>query len=402
MRWVFWVLGLFALAVAVALGLRFNAGYVVLVSPPHRVELSLNLFALACVAALGLGYLLLRFVLGAIALPARVREFRARRRRDNVRTALLDALRAFFEGRYGRAEKAAAATIESGEMPALGAVLAARAAHQLRRYDRRDEYLTRAGERAPDDVAMRVIAEAEMYLDQRHFQEALLALKALPEKHTAGLRLELRAQQLAKNWGEALPLIDQLTRRGVFDAAQAAQLRRYAQIENLKRKALDRFALEECWQKIPTEQKRDPKVAAAAAQCFTALGGGEQACQIIEAALDHEWDSELVGWYAECAGAAIVRRIERAEKWLAANPRDGVLLLTLGRLCAQQELWGKAQSYLDASIAVEPMHSAHLALAELHDRLGHPDAARRHYRESLDLAVAQLKQLTGGRRRTPL
>ena len=34
--------------------------------------------------------------------------------------------------------------------------------------------------------------------------------------------------------------------------------------------------------------------------------------------------------------------------------------------------------------------------------LGHADAARRHYRESLDLAVAQLKQLTGGRRRTPL
>jgi len=402
MRWVFWILGLFALAVAAALALRFNAGYVLLVSPPYRVELSLNLFVIGALAAIGIGYLVLRLVLGAIELPARVREFRARRQRDNARSALLDALRAFFEGRYGRAEKAAAAVIESDEMPALGAVLAARAAHELRRYERRDEYLARAGERAPDDVAMRVIAEAELLLQQRRFQEALLALKALPEKHTAGLRLELRAQQQAKNWEPTLPLIDQLTRRGVFDAVQAAQLRRYAQIEILKRRALDRFSLEEYWQKIPAEQKRDPKVAAAAAQCFTALGGGEQACQIIEGALDHEWDSELVGWYAECAGAAIVRRIERAEKWLKTNPRDSALLLTLGRLCAEQELWGKAQSYLDASVAVEPTWSAHLALAELHDGLGHADAARRHYRESLDLAVAQLKQLTGGRRRTPL
>jgi len=402
MRWVFWILGLFALAVTTALALRFNAGYVLLVSPPYRVELSLNLFVIGALAAIGIGYLVLRLVLGAIELPARVREFRARRQRDNARSALLDALRAFFEGRYGRAEKAAAAVIESDEMPALGAVLAARAAHELRRYERRDEYLARAGERAPDDVAMRVIAEAELLLQQRRFQEALLALKALPEKHTAGLRLELRAQQQAKNWEPTLPLIDQLTRRGVFDAVQAAQLRRYAQIEILKRRALDRFSLEEYWQKIPAEQKRDPKVAAAAAQCFTALGGGEQACQIIEGALDHEWDSELVGWYAECAGAAIVRRIERAEKWLKTNPRDSALLLTLGRLCAEQELWGKAQSYLDASVAVEPTWSAHLALAELHDGLGHADAARRHYRESLDLAVAQLKQLTGGRRRTPL
>ena len=327
----------------------------------------------------------------ALPISARVREFRARRQRDNARSALLDALRAFFEGRYGRAEKAAAAVIESDEMPALGAVLAARAAHELRRYDRRDEYLTRAGERAPGDVAMRVIAEAELLLEQRRFQEALLALKALPEKHTAGLRLELRAQQQAKNWEPTLPLIDQLARRGVFDAVQAAQLRRYAQIEILKRRALDRYSLEEYWQKIPAEQKRDPKVAAAAAQCFAALGGGEQACQIIEAALDHEWDSALVGWYADCGGASAVRRIERAEKWLKANPRDSALLLTLGRLCAEQELWGKAQSYLDASVAVEPTWSAYLALAELHDRLGHADAARRHTRESLDLAVAQLK-----------
>ena len=402
MRWVFWILGLFALAVAAALALRFNTGYVLLVSPPYRVELSLNLFVLGALALIGAGYIVLRLVLGAIDLPERVREFRARRQRDNARSALLDALRAFFEGRYGRAEKAAAAVIESDEMPALGAVLAARAAHELRRYEQRDEYLARAGERAPGDLAMRVIAEAELLLEQRRFQEALLALKALPEKHTAGLRLELRAQQQAKNWEPTLPLIDQLTRRGVFDAVQAAQLRRYAQIEILKRRALDRYSLEEYWQKIPAEQKRDPKVAAAAAQCFTALGGGEQACQIIEAALDHEWDSELVGWYAECAGAATVRRIERAEKWLKTNPRDSVLLLTLGRLCAEQELWGKAQSYLDASVAVEPSWSAHLALAELHDGLGHADAARRHYRESLDLAVAQLKQLTGGRRRTPL
>ena len=192
MRWVFWILGLFALAVAAALALRFNAGYVLLVSPPYRIELSLNLFLLGALALIGVGYVVLRLVLGALELPARVREFRARRQRDNARSALLDALRAFFEGRYGRAEKAAAAVIESDEMPALGAVLAARAAHELRRYDRRDEYLTRAGERAPGDVVMRVIAEAELLLEQRRFQEALLALKALPEKHTAGLRLELR------------------------------------------------------------------------------------------------------------------------------------------------------------------------------------------------------------------
>ena len=133
-----------------------------------------------------------------------------------------------------------------------------------------------------------------------------------------------------------------------------------------------------------------------------ALGSSAEALQIIEDALATDWESGLVGIYADCAGADVIRQIEHAEQWLLSHPRDAVLLFTLGRLCARQELWGKAQSYLEASLSVEPMYSAHLALAQLHDRLDHADAARRHYRESLDLAISQLKQMTGGRRRLPL
>ena len=146
----------------------------------------------------------------------------------------------------------------------------------------------------------------------------------------------------------------------------------------------------------------EAKVAAIAAQCFIALGDRIQAGRIIEEALAAEWDSDLIGLYAQCGSDDTVRRIERAESWLRSNPRDAVLLLTLGSLCAQQGLWGKAESYLDASISVEPTYSAHLARAGLNDRLGNADAARRHYRESLDLAGSQLKQMTGGRRRTSL
>jgi len=278
-------------------------------------------------------------------------------------------------------------------------VLAARAAHELRHYEQRDGYLARAEKLAPGEVAIRIMAGADMLLEQRRFQEALIALKALPKKHTAGLRLELKAQQQAKNWEQTLPLIDQLERRGVFDAQQAGQLRRYAHAENLKRKALDQRALDECWQKIPAPQKRDAKIAAAAAQCFMALGDCVRANEIIEQALEVEWDSELVGMYADCENSETIRQIERAEKWLLSNPRDATLLLVLGKLCARQKLWGKAQSYLEASISVEPTYSAHLELAQLHDGLDRADAARRHYRESLALAINQLKQTTGGRRK---
>jgi HemY protein len=401
MRALFWIIALFALAVGLVVAARYSAGYVLLVLPPYRAEISFNLLLILLFAGFLAGYFLVRVVSGTVTLPARVREYRVARRRERAKATLLEALQEFFAGRYARAEKTAAGLIAIGEHAGLSAILAARAAHELRAFERRDAYLAQAAAVKEEDDTARIVTEAELLLEQRRFQEALDVLKSLPRKHTAALRLELRAQQYAKNWDQVLVLIEQLEKRGVFDAEQAAQLRHYALVEDLKRKALDTHALEEAWQKIPAADRRDNKIAATAARCFIALGGCAQARQIIEASLEENWDSGLAGLYAECPGAT-VRQIERAEEWLRRHSDDPALLLALGSLCAQQELWGKAQSYLEASLSIEPSCSAHLALARLHERMGNSEAARKHYRQSLELAVVQLKELGGGRRRTPL
>jgi HemY protein len=342
-----------------------------------------------------------RAVFAALVLPRRVREYRLARRKEKARSALLEALHEYFSGRYGRAEKAAAVSLEAGEQPVLSAVLAARAAHQLRAHERRDRYLAAAAS-APDEQLARLVTEAELLLDDRRHQEALDLLKQLPRRHSAALRLELKAQQQLRNWEQVLALTEELRRRNAFDTGQAEQIRRHALAESLKRKLLDSHALEDAWNRMAAADRSDRRVAAAAAQCFIALGGSEQAHRIIEQALEAEWDGELVRLYAESGAGNAVARIERAETWLRSHPRDAALLLTLGRLCAEQALWGKAQSYLDASIAIEPTHTAHLAAARLQETLGNAEAARRHYREALDLALAQLHEVTGGRRRTPL
>ncbi len=402
MKALAWIVAIFAVAVGLTLLARYNTGYVQLVFPPWRVEFSLNLVLLALAAAFALVYAAMRALSATVRLPRRVREYRVARRREKARATLLEALQEYFSGRYARAEQAASSSIQLGEHARLSAVLAARAAHELRGYDRRDAYLAQAAGTNPEEDLPRIVTEAELLLDQRNYQDALERLKALPRKHTAALRLELKAQQQARNWEQVLLLAGELEKRSAFETVQADQIRRYALAENLKRQALDSRSLEDAWRKVPAQEKTNRRVATAAAQCFIALGGCLKAHLIIEEALAQEWDSELVGLYAECDGGDTVARIERAESWLKQHPDDGMLLLTLGRLCAQQELWGKAQSYLDASIAIEPTYSARLALAQLNERLGNAEAARSNYRESLELALTQLRTVTGGRRRTPL
>ena len=135
-----------------------------------------------------------------------------------------------------------------------------------------------------------------------------------------------------------------------------------------------------------------PRVAAAAARHFSALGNAALAREALERALDADWAPQLVSLYgelpagmAEAERAAEARaRIERGERWLLERSTDAQLLATLGRLCAKVELWGKARNFLDASLSFEASRSAHLELARLAERLGQGDDAQRHYRRAAE------------------
>src|SRR5204862_6005221 len=102
--------------------------------------------------------------------------------------------------------------------------------------------------------------------DERRPQDALEVLKGLPRKHTAALKLELKAQQQTRQWDGVAALVPELERRGVFDAAQGGKLRTHALAESLKRKGSDAAALDEAWKKVSDAQKRETPIAAAAAQ----------------------------------------------------------------------------------------------------------------------------------------
>jgi HemY protein len=393
-----WLLALFFFAVAVTLGALYNSGYVLVVAPPYRIELSLNLLVAVLLALLFIAYFVVRLALITIRLPTEVRDFRARQRHEKAHAAMMEGLRAYFEGRYAKAERASAAALEMGQSPeavAINAVVAARSAHELRRYSQRDEFIGKAESSLADETTLRVITHAELLLDERRPEEALKLLASLratgDRQHTAALRLELKAQQLGRNWAAVLDLLGQLERRNALDMSVITQLRRHAYLEAFKSRTRDPRALKEYWQNIPQSDKKDSKLAAAAATASAALGDCATAHQIIEQSLDDQWDSELAELYGEYPADDAIRQIERAEGWLEWHPNDASLLLALGRLCAHCGLWGKAQNYLEASLSLEPSYTAHLALARLYEKTGRPEPAKHHYDEGLQLALRRLE-----------
>jgi HemY protein len=395
MRALFWLLAVFAAAVALALAGRVGDGYVLFVYPPWRIEISLLLFVLAQAVAFGVAYLAARLIGHTLALPAQVRAFRERRKREHAQSALAAALQCHFEGRFARAEKEAALAWEAGAAPGLAALIAARAAHQLREFGRRDQWLERAGAAGESMHAARLLTQAELLLEERDFtgaRDALRSLHGSGPKHIATARMQLRAERGAQNWEEVLRLAAILEKRGAIPAAIAEEHRVQAYIELLARDSGDRGSLEARLRRIPATDQAQPRVAAAAARRALALGDAALAREMVERSLASEWNGALVLLYGDLRTLEIQKardearvRIERAERWLRDHAEDPQLLATLGTLCVSAELWGKAQNYLEASLSFGPSRLAHLELARLAERGGRAAEAQQHFRRAGEL-----------------
>jgi HemY protein len=360
-----------------------------LVWPPYRLQISLNLLILLLVGGFVALYALSRVVARTMALPRAVQRYRERKSRERASQAIYDTVRLRIEGRFGQALKQATAAYEAGESPGLAALLAARAAHSLRDETRYRFWLGKAAEHDGEMRLARLMTEAKLAVEERRFDEAaerIADLQAGGQRHIAALRLALRTAQAKGNWSEAVRVVRQLVKVKALTAAQADPVKRRAHQEGLRQRAGDSLALMAYWNEVPRDEQRDARLVGELARALIGAGDSAAAQKAIESQLALGWDSALADIYGRCEGGDVRGRLAKAEEWLKREPRDPLLLLTLGRLCVQSQLWGKAESYLDASLAIAPGWEAHVELAHLAERIGRTDDANVHYRAAAELS----------------
>lgn len=318
----------------------------------------------------------------AAGLPGRVRAFRARRAARKSASTLQEALRLYLEGRYGQSLRRAADAHEGGYADGLPALLAARAARAMREPEKAQEWLRRARESGKNTAAACLMNEAQLQVEGRRFDDAVATLRRLYDasgRHIAALRLELKAQLGRKDWDEVIRLARQLQKRSALVPELARETISQAHREALKRRAGDTGAILAYARQIPAAEM-NPRTAYAVAEALRDQGAPTEALRILENHLNKEWSSHLVRLYGLIDDGDATPHIAQAEQWLLEHSTDADLLLALGRLCQRKQLWGKAQSYLEASLSVAESRDAHLELARLFDQLERLDQANHHYR----------------------
>ncbi|KMQ80274.1 HemY protein [Candidatus Burkholderia pumila] len=388
-RGLIWLALLFAVAVIVATVGGFNGGQILLVMPPYRVDVSLNLFVVVLVVLFIVLYSVLRALRVVWSMPGLIGACRKHSKQNKANSSLRDAIGHLYAGRFSKAEKAARDALIVDDNKGAASLVGASAAHQLHEYARRDEWLAQVSGNDWQDA--RLMATADMRADGRDADGALIALtemQATGGKRIHAQQIALRAQQQLKNWGEVLKLVRMLEKREALHPAIAVRLRQVAAENLLRDRRHNPDALMEFWQSLSPTERQSPRLADLAAELLIALDRRAEAKKIVEDALAHNWDARLLRRYSDCiVGGDAFPLIQRAESWQKEHTEDADLLFTLGRLCLHQQLWGKAQAFLEQALKLADNERlkirAHLTLARLFEQLGEADKAAEHYRASV-------------------
>ena len=387
-------LALSALLAAVGMGLLAgeDTGYLVMTISGWTVQTSVTLFVFILLITFIVLYSCIRTLARIVSLPREMEKWKRQRNQLRAEKYLIQGMIKTVEGNWKQAEYSFRKAAPYSSAPFLNYLCAARAAQQQGKLERRDDYLRLAYRSNPDAHLAVGITQAELQLNQKQTEQALATLKHLyskqPGQHQVKALL-LNTYASLNDWNAVLALATELERGGLFtqDQMLAQQLEAYAGLLREAGNTAVPDALEKSWRTIPVKLKKHFYLIEVYITERLRFAGTRDCEPLLQQALKRRWDTALVRLYGLVEGKDSVKQLAYMESFLSAHARDPVLLLTLGRLCIRNSLWGKAIKYLEESINVKPNPEACQELAALLERDGDHAAARVYYQQGLALAT---------------
>lgn len=386
MKWL--LIALLALigSVAVAVVALPDPGYVLIGYGKYSVETSLLVF----LVVLGLVYLGLRTLASLWRVPVRVHRWEQRRHDRRMQLSFDDATRALAEGRYQRAERRLTRLLKSRQAPLQAYLSAAAAASQQGADQRRDRYLELALQRQPDAETGILFQQAELQLaggQSEQAQTTLTRLRKLAPHNVRTLRLLLQLYLQQQDWRKLRELLPELRRSEVLDHAQWQKLAVQVYREQVLAfsAATELGDLNASWKQLPPPVQQDQGLLAVYIEQLLRLSAHAHAGQLLRQQLGQSWNQRLVYLFGDVQETDPTAQQRQAEQWLKKHPEDAVLLLALAKISLRNQLWGKARSYLEASIGHQPTPEAYRLLATLLEQLDEPEQAAECYRQGLAL-----------------
>ena len=366
------------LAAAIAPVFKTDPGMVQVHFRGWTIETSVLILVLAVLALWLLVWVLVRLW----KMPAET----ARRIREQRSLAQLEkGLLALTEGDWSTAERALEKSASSHGRTTARYLAAAEAADGQDAGDRAEWYLEQADTRNRKQKFLVDLTRARILTQNGHYAEAKDVLEALLKRrrrHPQVLEMLARCYRELGEWEALLKLLPTMQKAGVIDELEGVELRHTAAIGELQC-CRNKDDLQASWRALPKAMQRAPEVIKAYADQAVLNGTPELTEEVIRASLKREWNPMLLIPYGEPGRGDTSKRLKQSEKWLLEYPDDPLLHLTLGRLCAREELWGKARHHMIRSLEIEPTVAGYDSLGQLLERKGELEIAMACFRNAL-------------------
>lgn len=372
-----------AVAMLVYIGLQIDPGFV-RISVGHWI-VDTNLFVLAIANILLVCSILL--VLSLIKhLLFSHRYFRRWLNESSQSKATRNTnagLLAFLEGNWGEAAKLLKRSATKSATPIVNYLAAAHAENEQGNNREAERLLQKAYENTDDSDFAVGIAKAQMELDQNQLESCLATLVRLKQQkphHPFVLKLLRSVYIKLEDWQQLIQLVPELKRLPNADKAKLTELEEQAwralftnKADELQRSQQYQRAAEDLadlWKQLPESIRFDASVILNYAEQLIRLKNENEAEALIRTVLNKHWNDALVEKYGRIKGVDPAEQLISAETWLKSRPNNPGLLLTLGRLSLQNELWGKALEYFEASNALQSNRECLGELCRLEQHLG--------------------------------
>ncbi len=359
-----------------------DRGYVLVNFRSYVIEMSVP----GLVIVLVLSYLTVRALVAVVQAPRRWRAAREQRRAERRGNDLAAGLTQLISGNWARSERLLTQGLKGVDAPLANYLLAAHAAQLQGAADRRDRWLDLAQAISAEGATTAVLTRAQLQL-QAGEPEAAIATLAADEAagdQPAALALRARAYRALGDRVQLLALLPRLS-NAALPPAERDELVKLAVQGELERTDLTPDRLAEVMSALPAEVRAAPAVVAERARALARLGRGDEAERELRAALKREWSSQVVQCYGEVRSENPAKQLKQAETWLKSHPDDPTLLTAAARLSMNNELWGKARSYLESSLAIAPTADAYALYGRLLTQLGEDERALIAFRSGLGL-----------------
>lgn len=323
---------------------------------------------------------------------------RQERLTEKAHLSLTKGLIEYAEGRFEEAEKILLQQVKHSDNALLTYLTAARAAQQLGAHDRRDEYLLKAHVEVPDADLAIGLTKAELQLAHDQNEQALATLthlNAVCENHAYVLTLLANTYKHLQDWDNLKSILPQLKKHNNLSAESFlsfeiavcnGQLTKFAKAISSDDSGSQ--PLVDFWKDTSPHLKIIPEVIEHYVKQLLQTGDSSEAEDVLRHYINKNWQASSIILYSELDVVVDNKQLEMAESWLQDHPHDAYLLLALGNMCISRSLWGKARSYLEASLSTDPMPKTYLKLARLlEEEMNEPEAAQEYYRQGLLLLI---------------